>query len=209
MNNIKLKRFTAYLIDLIIISLLITLLGQIKFLNPFESKYENVAKEYETYYEDNFSDTKSLSLNDLTDKKYLNLIHDLSYYSMSYTIIEIIVIILYFTLFPLFFNGQTIGKKICKIKIINNIENKKLSFINLLIRTILYPIWTSIILYTTLSNIMLLLSVIFFKGIVYFYTNLIISIVFAIYSYIDVIMLFAKDKSLHDLISNTKVVECK
>ena len=209
MNNIKLKRFTAYLIDLIIISLLITLLGQIKFLNPFESKYENVAKEYETYYEDNFSDTKSLSLNDLTDKKYLNLIHDLSYYSMSYTIIEIIVIILYFTLFPLFFNGQTIGKKICKIKIVNNIENKKLSFINLLIRTILYPIWTSIILYTTLSNTILLLSVIFFKGIVYFYTNLIISIVFAIYSYIDVIMLFAKDKSLHDLISNTKVVECK
>lgn len=209
MNNIKLKRFTAYLIDLIIISLLITLLGQIKFLNPFESKYENVAKEYETYYEDNFSDSKSLSLNDLTEKKYLNLIHDLSYYSMSYTIIEIIVIILYFTLFPLFFNGQTIGKKICKIKIINNIENKKLSFINLLIRTILYPIWTSIILYTTLSNIILLLSVIFFKGIVYFYTNLIISIVFAIYSYIDVIMLFVKDKSLHDLISNTKVVECK
>ena len=209
MNNIKLKRFTAYLIDLIIISLLITLLGQIKFLNPFESKYENVAKEYETYYEDNFSDSKSLSLNDLTDKKYLNLIHDLSYYSMSYTIIEIIVIILYFTLFPLFFNGQTIGKKICKIKIVNNIEIKKLSFINLLIRTILYPIWTSIILYTTLSNIILLLSVIFFKGIVYFYTNLIISIVFAIYSYIDVIMLFAKDKSLHDLISNTKVIECK
>lgn len=209
MNNIKLKRFTAYLIDLIIISLLITLLGQIKFLNPFESKYENVAKEYETYYEDNFSDTKSLSLNDLTDKKYLNLIHDLSYYSMSYTIIEIIVIISYFTLFPLFFNGQTIGKKICKIKIVNNIEKNKLSFINLLIRTILYPIWTSIILYTTLSNIILLLSVIFFKGIVYFYTNLIISIVFAIYSYIDVIMLFAKDKSLHDLISNTKVIECK
>ncbi|MDD5865553.1 MAG: RDD family protein [bacterium] len=209
MNNIKLKRFTAYLIDLIIISLLITLLGQIKFLNPFESKYENVAKEYETYYEDKFSDSKSLSLTDLTEKKYLNLIHDLSYYSMSYTIIEITVIILYFTLFPLFFNGQTIGKKICKIKIVNNIENKKLSFINLLIRTILYPIWTSIILYTTLSNIILLLSVIFFKGIVYFYTNLIISIVFAIYSYIDVIMLFAKDKSLHDLISNTKVIECK
>ena len=69
MNNIKFKRFTAYLIDLIIISLLITLLGQIKFLNPFESKYENVAKEYETYYEDNFSDSKSLSLNDLTEKK--------------------------------------------------------------------------------------------------------------------------------------------
>ena len=92
---------------------------------------------------------------------------------------------------------------------ITSLKNKKLSFINLLIRTILYPIWTSIILYTTLSNIMLLLSVIFFKGIVYFYTNLIISIVFAIYSYIDVIMLFAKDKSLHDLISNTKVVECK
>lgn len=209
MNNIKIKRFTSYLIDLVIITIIVTLLGQIKFLNPYESKYENVAKEYETYYKENFSDTQSISLKDLTNNKYLNFVHDLSLYSISYTIIEIVVIILYFTLFPLLFDGQTIGKKICKIKIINKDNKKKLGFINLFIRTLLYPIWTSIILYTTLSNILLLLSVIVFNGKVYFYINLIISIIFAIYSYVDIILLFVKDKSLHDLVSKTNVIECK
>ena len=194
MNNIKIKRFTSYLIDLVIITIIVTLLGQIKFLNPYESKYENVAKEYETYYKENFSDTQSISLKDLTNNKYLNFVHDLSLYSISYTIIEIVVIILYFTLFPLLFDGQTIGKKICKIKIINKDNKKKLGFINLFIRTLFYPIWTSIILYTTLSNILLLLSVIVFNGKVYFYINLVISIIFAIYSYVDIILLFVKDK---------------
>ena len=46
MNNIKIKRFTSYLIDLVIITIIVTLLGQIKFLNPYKSKYKNVAKEY-------------------------------------------------------------------------------------------------------------------------------------------------------------------
>ena len=82
MNNIKIKRFTSYLIDLIIITIIVTLLGQIKFLNPYESKYENVAKEYETYYKENFSDTQSISLKDLTNNKYLNFVHDLSLYSI-------------------------------------------------------------------------------------------------------------------------------
>ena len=129
--------------------------------------------------------------------------HDLSYYSISYSIIEIVVIILYFTLFPLLFDGQTIGKKICKIKLSS--DKGKLTFGPLLIRVLFYPIFTNIILYTTLSNILTLFCVILFKGKIYFYSNLIISIIATIYSYIDILFMINKDVSIHEKLSHTKV----
>ena len=110
---------------------------------------------------------------------------------------------LYFTLFPLLFDGQTIGKKICKIKLSS--DKGKLTFRSLLIRVLFYPIFTNIILYTTLSNILTLVCVILFKGKIYFYSNLIISIIATIYSYIDILFMINKDVSIHEKLSHTKV----
>lgn len=72
-------------------------------------------------------------------------------------------------------------------------------------RVLFYPIFTNIILYTTLSNILTLLCVILFKGKIYFYSNLIISIIATIYSYIDILFMINKDVSIHEKLSHTKV----
>lgn len=206
MKNIKIKRFSAYLLDLIIVILITTLLNQINFLNPYKSKYNKVYEKYEEYYKENFNENTTIDYDIFSTKEYLDLTHDLAYYSMSYTIIFIVVSILYFVLFTFIFEGQTVGKKFFKLKIVDNKKNKP-SILNLLIRTLFYPIWTNIILYTTLSNFLILICIILFKGKTYFYSNLIISLAFAIYCYVDVISFINKDECIHEKLSKTKIVE--
>ncbi len=206
MKNINFKRFTAYLIDLLIISVLVTLISQIKILNPYNSKYIETSEKFKAYYTENIETSENISYKQLFNKEYINIMHDLSKYSVSTSIIEIITIIAYFTAFPLLFNGQTIGKKICKLKICS--KKGKLKFHNLLIRTLFYPIWTSIVLYTPLTSILLVIVVFLFKGFTYFYLNLAITIIFMIYCYVDVVLFYNKE-SIHDKLSNTKVLEVK
>lgn len=203
MKDIKIKRIFAYVIDIFIVLILVTLLSQINVLNPYKKKYDKAYEKYTEFYEENFSENTTIDYDTLKSPEYLDIMHDLSYYSISYSIIEIVVIILYFTLFPLLFDGQTIGKKICKIKLSS--DKGKLTFGSLLIRVLFYPIFTNIILYTTLSNILTLLCVILFKGKIYFYSNLIISIIATIYSYIDILFMINKDVSIHEKLSHTKV----
>lgn len=203
MKDIKIKRICAYVIDIFIVLILVTLLSQINVLNPYKKKYDKAYEKYTEFYEENFSENTTIDYDTLKLPEYLDIMHDLSYYSISYSIIEIVVIILYFTLFPLLFDGQTIGKKICKIKLSS--DKGKLTFGSLLIRVLFYPIFTNIILYTTLSNILTLLCVILFKGKIYFYSNLIISIIATIYSYIDILFMINKDVSIHEKLSHTKV----
>lgn len=203
MKDIKIKRISAYIIDIFIVLILVTLLSQINVLNSYKKKYDKAYEKYTEFYKENFSENTTIDYDILKSSEYLDMMHDLSFYSMSYTIIEIVVIILYFTLFPLLFDGQTIGKKICKLKLSS--DKGKLTFRSLLIRALFYPIFTNIILYVPLSNFLTLLCVILFKGKVYFYSNLIISIIATIYSYIDILFMINKDAAIHDKLSHTKV----
>ena len=206
MININFKRFTAYLIDLLIVSLLVTLISQIKILNPYNSKYLETSERFKTYYLENIENNENISYKQLFNREYISIMHDLSKYSISNSIIEIVTILIYYIAFPLMFNGQTIGKKICKLKICS--KKGKLKINNLLISTLLYPIWTSIILYTPLTSILLVIVVFLFKGFTYFYLNLAITIIFMIYCYIDIVLLYNRE-SIHDKLSNTKVLEVK
>lgn len=203
MKDIKIRRICAYMIDLIIIIVLVNLLSQINILNPYKNKYNKVYEKYEEFYNENFNENTTIDYDILKSQEYLDIAHDLSFYSIFYSIIEIVLIILYFTLYPLLFDGQTIGKKLCRIKI-SSVKGK-LKFKSLLIRILFCPIFTNVILYTTFSNIITLLFTILFKGKVYYYSYLILSIVATIYSYIDIIFMINKDVSLHDKLSHTKV----
>ena len=51
MNSTKIRRFTAYCLDLLIITLIATGLFQIKKLHPYADKYEKAYEEYENYVE--------------------------------------------------------------------------------------------------------------------------------------------------------------
>ena len=137
MKDIKIKRMCAYVIDIFIVLILVTLLSQINVLNPYKNKYDKAYEKYTDFYEENFSENTTIDYDTLKSPEYLDIMHDLSYYSISYSIIEIVVTILYFTLFPLLFDGQTIGKKIFKLKIVKSEPNEKVSLNNYLVRSII------------------------------------------------------------------------
>ena len=76
-NSIKFKRIVAYFIDLLIISLLVTLISNIKVLNPNRDKYNKTLKEYSAYNEElseSISNMESITANDLITDEYVKYI---------------------------------------------------------------------------------------------------------------------------------------
>ena len=135
-----------------------------------------------------------------------NKINDISYSvsknSIPTSILNIVITILYFVIFQYFNNGQTIGKRLLGIKIINKSKEKP-TFTQILIR--------SIIIYgfvTTISSLVILSCC---SKEVYFNTYTYLSSIESILILLSfVVMLFREDKrGLHDLIAGTSVIETK
>lgn len=206
MENIKFKRIMAYLIDLFIISFIVFLLSNVKFINPNANKRDSLYKEYIEYSE---SIANTTDVNAILSSEYGELYYKLNYYSMSYTITEIVVMILYFTLFPFFFEGQTIGKRLLKIKIVDS-DDKNPNMWKLFVRSLILPIAVNIIMYTVGSNIITLLGLLVFKDLNYVYFSVGVSLVMGAIALVDVIMMLSsKDETaLHDKLLKLKVVKC-
>ena len=209
MDNIKFKRIMAYLIDIFIISLLTSLLAGVKFINPNRAKMESTYKEYNEYAEKLVNTNTTDVTQMLEDGEYGDLFYKVSYYSMSLSITEIVVMILYFTLFPFFYDGQTIGKRLMKIKLVSKDENK-VKFYKLLLRSLIVPVSASLMMYTVGSNILVTLLLFVIKGMKYLYASVAINLLITVFCYADIIsMLSNKEQlSLHDKILKTKVITC-
>ena len=97
-------------------------------------------------------------------------------------------------------NGQTLGKKIMKLRVVSNNE-KKLNFWKYLIRiVILNNIWLSLI------NIGAVYVV---SGVKFYYVTYVISMLSSLIYMLNLIMvMFRKDnRGLHDMVAGTKVIE--
>ena len=208
MTNIKFKRCLAYLIDLFIISMLVSLLGEINFLNPSKDKYHEVAKEYSEYYESNFGNTTTINTSDVLNEEYAGYIYDLNRYALSNTLTELAVIILYFTLFPRFNNNQTIGKRLLKIKVVST-QDEKVPIWKHFVRSIILPICANVIAYNCITILLNMGALFMFKGVNYLNANLIITYIVNIFCYVDIICMFVRkdNRSLKDIICKTRVVE--
>ena len=125
-NNINGKRITAYLIDVLIVYVIISLIISIRVLNPTYDKYvEQTAKYNETlekYYDGDIKAEEFL-------KQSQDSYYYLNRYSVSYNVIIILALVGYYVFFQKYNNGQTIGKKLMKIKVVlkDTQENAKLS----------------------------------------------------------------------------------
>lgn len=208
MTNLKFKRCSAYLVDLFIVSLLVVLISNINFLNPNKEKYEAVANEYNEYFESNFGNVTTIETEDLLTDEYAGYMYDLNYYSMSNLIMEIAVIVLYFTLFPKFNNNQTIGKRLFKIKVVS-INDENVSLWKHFVRSLIMPIFANVILYNMITSLLNVALLFIIKDVTYLYVNLGITYVLNVYCYIDIIIGLARkdNRMVHDLICKTKVVE--
>lgn len=203
-----------------------TYLSYIKYVGDLSKYYEDkkiTEKEYSKLIERNkdyekltnkyYKDSK------LTEKNYTKLLkelantykkiseeatYNLEKNSISEKIIYLLLVILYFVGFNYITNGQTLGKKVMKLKIENIDKNKKVPIISYIIRALL--------MYQTIYYITKLIAILFLPKAEY---NNVISVAYSIQNILDfailtVIILRTSDgRGLHDLLAKTKVVPVK
>ena len=193
MKPISYKRIVAYVLDIIIVTVIASLLT---YFIP-----EN--KEYEASFNEYVSSINEYSKEKINQNEFLQKTNDLVYImnkeSLTVTIVTVVLTIIYFVVFNYFMNGQTLGKKLMKLKIVSN-NKKKLTMNNYLIR--------SLLINSVLMNVLSIIFILLLNKTSYIKVNDITTYLFgAIYIVTFGMILFREDKrGLHDYLANTKVV---
>ena len=194
--NIYLRRLGAYLIDYLIITIILNVLMLISFINPnkveYNTKYNEIINVNEQFVNNEISESEF-------NEAIVPIAYDLYRLNGSYVIVSTICFLLYFVVFQYYFHGQTIGKKLLKLKVEGAKENK-ITIGNFLVR--------SVILYNILIPILELLVVYIWKVDSYYpvYQNINLVGYIIIYSTIFTALIRKDGRGLHDLFANTKVV---
>lgn len=176
--------------------------------NKLLKKYPEQQETLDKYYKDNKLTEKNYNkLIKKTADKFQKEANKLSYKleknSISQMIIYIVLTILYFVIFNYYTEGQTLGKKILNIKIVNNNESKKLKISNYLIRaTLMYQLIYYIARLSTISFLNQE-NYITFTRVIY---NLQNTLDFAIVAFI---LIRNDGRGLHDILAKTKVISYK
>lgn len=216
MNLIK-KRLSAFFIDMLLVIVLSISLANLSYLNPYKYQYEKTVEEYDQVYhefETSMLDPSSSSYinpnyaNDYMLENIIPLRKKVDHYNIFYSMWYLIIYFLYFVVFTYFNNGQSIGKKLFKIKIVDKQGNKP-SVGNLFIRSIFNGsrLYLGLNLVVIVNMLLPLISNMQTYYYVYTMTSL-ISLIFEI-SLIGVFLAKKGSVSTHDLIAHTKVVEDK
>ena len=151
--DLTLKRVMAYLMDFLFITILVSFIVNIKIINPYLDKYRETYDKYNKLIIDvneNKLDTES----DEYKTKMVDLTYDLNKYRVVSASISSILFLGYFGALQYILNGQTLGKKIMKIKV-TSVSDKKLTILNFLTR--------SVILNNILFSIILIVGVYVFN----------------------------------------------
>lgn len=187
------KRFVAYILDAIIVSLVFS------FLTMFIKESNNLINlnnQLNSISENFINKT-------ITMKEYFNQFSSVEYLISKEMFLQnlfsLILMIGYFVILPYYYNGQTIGKKIMKIKIVK--ENDKLTVNDLALRSLLA---------NGIAIVFIELALIFLiKDTSYFITISILSFIQFLLVITSIFMiLYRKDKkALHDIICKTLVID--
>lgn len=195
MNSSFIKRLGAYLIDVVIISLIMSIVSMIfttqnsykisEQLLELNEQVINNTVELETYYG---------RISDI----YISLDKE----NFLINIINCAIMVLYFVVLPLYKNGKTIGKKIFKIKIARE-DKEDLTANELILR--------NIIINGLLNTLLSFCLVFLLSGFEYFTIVSILAFIQFVLVIISVIMMLVrKDKrGLHDIITKTHVIDEK
>lgn len=190
----SLKRIIAFVIDIVIVSLVVSLINLLP-LDPYKDKYKDTYEKYNEVVQKSTEDEN----NDYKDE-IIELNYEVYKYRTYSSIVSATALILYFGVLPLVMNGQTLGKKIMKLRVVSN-NDKKLNFWKYLIRiVILNNIWLSLI------NVGAVYVV---SGVKFYYVTYVISMLSSLIYMLNLIMvMFRKDnRGLHDMVAGTKVIE--
>lgn len=189
-------RLLAYIIDLAIISLVVSILGG--FL-PVGDNYEKLREE-SANLQQRYVDGEVNAEEFVRQNAYIT--YDLDRASVILYISEITVGILYFIVFQFYNHGQTLGKKLMGIRVVSNTDKEL---------TLNDYIYRSVILNSLLVNILTVAMVLFMNRDFYMYASFPLQFIQVILLLVTIFMvLFRKDKrGLHDMVGHTQVVMVK
>jgi len=188
-----LQRLLAYIVDVFIIGFVGTLLT---FFIPVSEKYQeamDASKDLaESYVNKEISNEEYI-------EKYGEYNYILEKETVLITVVNLIITVAYFGTYNYYNHGQTLGKKLMKIRI-EGIDGKEVSHVTYLLRTAL--------IYGVFFSILSLMFLCFIQKDQYLYTVGFINLLSSIFVWVSIFMiLFRKDgRGLHDLLCKTRVV---
>lgn len=186
------KRFGAFIIDTFILSLVFSLISM-----GFSTDTKSI--------NDKLTDTlEQFEKEEITIEEYSDTINELNYElqkkSIIPNILNVVLYVGYFIVFGYLNKGQTLGKKLCKFKVVN-IKDDKPSIWNIIVR--------SLFIYGILTLLYNIIFVNIFGKNIFSYGNVIVSYTETIFMIVTFFMvLYRKDgRGLHDIIAKTKVID--
>jgi hypothetical protein len=188
------QRFVAFMIDLILVSFITSLVTAIIPTNSSIDKlYDQQVKIVENY-----------TTGKITMQEYVNQLVDINYdiakQTGIITLVSIAISLLYYVLYVYRNDGQSIGKKMMKIKIQKKDKAKELTMNDLLFRTM--------ILQGTLVSIIGFCTILFLDKDTYLATNSLLNLIqYSILIISFFLVAFTKERQgLHDMVAKTEVV---
>ena len=185
------QRALAYLLDIFIISFIFSIITiGFKPNTDIEKKYNEV---YDNYINGEITAEQYL-------EEYTDVLYDMQKANALPNTINTLLIIVYFIVFQYLNKGQTIGKKILKIKIVNE-DKKDISISQMLIR--------GIMIYSILSS---LINIILFFNVsrkIYMTSYLTIGAIETVVLFLSAIFILYRNdkKALHDIVSKSIVIK--
>lgn len=190
------KRLLAFILDILIVSLVVTLLSYIPFLNPNRDAYSEKYNELVNVYE-------QVEKNEISQEEYNEAAIPISYelyrLNIPTILVDIVCSLLYFGVLPFFMDGQTIGKRLFQLRVVSA-NDKPLNIVNYLLR--------AVVLRNILISLALLAVIYFMDASNYYNVYQNVNLVGYIIMYINLFMIVMRqdNRGLHDFIANTKVV---
>ena len=193
MKSTFFERFAAYFIDIIIISLIISIVGYT--LPNNTDKYQKQLTEITDKYLDNEVSAEEYA------NEYMEILYNNQKSNIIGSSISVILTIAYFVVFQYMNKGQTLGKKLLKIRVVDKDTNKPTTIVKGLIRSLFTLNIASgvlnILFIYTLNKTSYFLGYGFVGGLEWLF--IIITIFFVLYR---------KDgRGLHDMMTNTTVIK--
>ncbi len=187
------ERLGAYLLDTVIISLIFSLicLG----FGDYTSDTEKLMSELDN----------KLVENSITPEEYLEEYQELMYDYQKENVLQsgisVALTIAYFVVFQYMNKGQTLGKKLLKIRVVDKDTEKNVSILKGLLR--------SFLVLSILSGTLCILFLYIFNRNIYFISYSILLSIEGIFILISMMLvLYKKDKrGLHDMMANTVVIK--
>ena len=190
------KRIIAYIIDLLVVTLLAGIVTMM-FTDT---------KEYDKYSKEALELTEKIVKEDLPQEEFREQFKEINYNltksSVNVTIITIVTSIVYYVVMCYFCHGITLGKSIMKLRIVSANE-REINIFHYLLR--------SLIVNSILSNVVTIIMIYTLSKQTFININDKVNNVFTLILIITfIVMMYREDgRGLHDLLGNTKVIDIK